>query len=66
MKKQIAFALMTLLSSIAFTQNVGIGTNAPKARLHVNDSSVLFTSPLSAPNPVGNTPMSGPGRRMMW
>lgn len=46
--------------------NVGIGTPLPKARLHVTDSSVLF----SAADPLlaipGNTAISGAGARMMW
>ena len=33
---------------------VGIGTNAPKARFHVADSSVLFTGP--SPLPVLRLP----------
>jgi len=48
--------------------HVGIGTNLPQARLHVSDSSVVFSA-------VGDTsittfnnkpPMEGAGRRMMW
>lgn len=47
-------------------QNVGIGTSAPQARLHVSDSSVVFSAPgLVLANP-GNTPATGSGRRMMW
>jgi hypothetical protein len=46
--------------------NVGIGNNAPAARLHVKDSSVLFTG-LNSPTPSpGNPPVSGPGVRLMW
>jgi hypothetical protein len=57
-----------LAAIISFSQagNVGIGTNAPLARLHVADSSVLF----SASGPVaavqGSPPISGQGRRLMW
>ncbi len=46
--------------------NVGIGITIPKARLHVADSSVVF----SAADPVlatpGNPPLSGTGARTMW
>jgi len=49
------------------SQNVGIGTSTPAARLHVADSAVLFTGPaildqytLYAP------PVSGTGTRFMW
>lgn len=48
--------------------NVGIGTNTPKARFHVVDSSVVFsangdTSIITFNNPP---PIQGQGRRMMW
>lgn len=44
---------------------VGIGTNTPLARLHVADSSVVFTGPpLLGINPK-NPPISGAGVRMM-
>ncbi|MEO6252236.1 MAG: tail fiber domain-containing protein [Ferruginibacter sp.] len=45
---------------------VGIGTTAPLARLHVTDSSVLFSAPSYIPNTPGDPPISGAGRRMMW
>jgi hypothetical protein len=47
-------------------QNVGIGTTNPKARLHVADSSVLFSAPASLPGNAGLPPVSGAGNRMMW
>jgi hypothetical protein len=46
--------------------NIGIGTNTPAARLHVNDSSVVFTGPAPLPATPGNPPVSGVGTRMMW
>lgn len=45
-------------------QNIGIGTNDPKARLHVADSSVLFTG--GTINSNAAPPVSGPGNRLMW
>lgn len=49
------------------SNNVGLGTNSPQARLHVADgnntvrgSSVLFEGV------VGGTPVSGAGTRFMW
>ena len=49
------------------TGNVGIGTTAPSARLHVKDSSVLFSgaSGLLTTTP-GNPPVSGIGIRAFW
>jgi hypothetical protein len=48
-------------------QNVGIGTTAPVARLHVADSNVVFTATGDVPfSTSANPPVSGAGRRMMW
>ncbi len=46
--------------------NVGIGITNPLARLHVSDSSVLFSAANAILGTPGNPPISGPGRRMMW
>jgi hypothetical protein len=45
---------------------VGIGTTVPVARLHVADSSVVFTATGAVSAPQGGLPVSGAGRRMMW
>lgn len=47
--------------------NLGIGTTNPLARLHVADSSVVFTfnSLPSSSTPI-SPPVSGSGTRMMW
>ncbi|MFZ4057212.1 MAG: hypothetical protein ACOYKE_03700, partial [Ferruginibacter sp.] len=58
-----------ILSSFLVTanaQNVGIGTSNPTARLHVLDSSVVFSADGAPPSLQNNPPVSGPGRRMMW
>lgn len=47
-------------------QHVGIGTNTPVARLHVADSSVVFSAAGPPIFLAGNPPVSGYGRRMMW
>jgi hypothetical protein len=47
-------------------QYVGIGTTSPLARLHVADSSVLFSAAGDIPSTIQNTPISFGGRRMMW
>ena len=47
--------------------NVGIGINTPSAKLHVADSSVLFTgAQFLSGGPYANPPVSGLGIRMMW
>jgi hypothetical protein len=47
--------------------NHGIGTLNPKARLHVADSSVLFSgASFLSSGPYANPPASGGGIRMMW
>jgi hypothetical protein len=46
--------------------NVGIGTNAPLARLHVKDNSILFSADNDIPVTPGSPPQQGIGRRMMW
>lgn len=66
LKQWIAIEILLLLSLKGFTQNVGIGTNAPVARLHVIDSSVLFSGSGFISLPAANPPISGAGSRMMW
>ncbi|MES2774630.1 MAG: tail fiber domain-containing protein [Bacteroidota bacterium] len=68
MKKLLLLLLSIISYSIVNSQNVGIGTTTPKARLHVADSAVLFSGHSSGdifmdPRPL---PMSGTGIRMMW
>jgi|GEM_PF-4978781 hypothetical protein len=58
--------LLAVLTTAAHSQNVGIGIIAPKARLHVADSSVVFTGVSNLPPNAGNPPISGTGTRMMW
>ena len=65
--KHITLLLLVIISKTALAQNVGVGTNAPKARLHVSDSSVVFTGgPDNLPVAAGNPPITGSGTRMMW
>jgi len=64
--KSFNLFLILFLPVNGLAQNVGIGTSSPSARLHVTDSSVLFSSIGNVPNQPGNPPIEGPGRRMMW
>jgi len=71
MKKKIILCCMAVISLLSlpkeiFSQNVGIGTTTPLARLHVTDSSVLFSAVNNVPVTAVNPPLEGPGRRMMW
>ena len=63
--KKFTGMLMLFASLIAEAQ-VGIGTTTPLARLHVTDSSVLFSAAGDTLTTPGNTSLSGEGRRMMW
>jgi hypothetical protein len=48
--------------------NIGIGTNLPSGRLHVNAGSVVFSGSGSGlvSLPAAPPPIEGVGRRMMW
>jgi hypothetical protein len=47
--------------------NTGLGTPEPLARLHVADSAVVFTGPVTTPvSTTFDPPISGQGTRMMW
>lgn len=63
---KIAFTLSSLCLVVVVNAQVGIGTTTPLARLHVVDSSVLFSAPGDVPASPTVTPVSGDGRRMMW
>lgn len=69
--KPTAMKSLLLLANLfififAHAQNVGIGTANPQAKLHVADSSVVFSASGVALAAPGNPPLSGTGRRMMW
>jgi len=59
-------ALFLFMLSCSQAQNVGVGTTTPKARLHVADSSVLFSATSALPAVAGPTPITGAGTRLMW
>ncbi len=59
--------IIFLFIASGISQNVGIGTTLPKARLHVTDSSVLFSADGVIPGGIPTPPPAeGIGRRMMW
>ena len=66
MKKTFVLAFIFCITKNCISQNVGIGITNPKARLHVADSSVLFSGPSPLPAVAGSTPTTGAGTRMLW
>jgi Head domain of trimeric autotransporter adhesin/Chaperone of endosialidase len=50
----------------ALSQNIGIGTVSPSARLQVTDSNVVFSAAGDIPGTTGGASVSGAGRRMLW
>ena len=67
--RDLIIFLFSLVLSASFqvaAQNVGIGTTTPQARLHVLDSSVVFSGTGFVSLPAANPPITGPGKRMMW
>ncbi len=69
MKKQFHTIALLFVASQSISQigNVGIGTQKPLARLHIVDSSVLFSAEGSALGSPSNPPsISTYGRQMMW
>src|SRR5688500_8467681 len=68
MKKILIIFIVSacLQNLLAQGGKVGINTTTPAALLHVKDSSVLFTGPVTLPATPGNPPVSGAGSRMLW
>jgi len=67
MKKSCLFIVLFASCSVGRTQNVGIGTLTPAARLHVVDSAVMFTGPATVPQFTSyGPPASGAGSRTFW
>ncbi len=66
MKKIIILLVVLTIISKGYCQNVGIGVTTPVARLHVADSSVLFSGSLLTAAIPGPPPIEGAGIRMMW
>lgn len=66
MKRLFFFLLTVTICNTLSAQYVGIGTTAPLARLHVADSSVLFSAAGIVSGTPGPPPIQGGGRRMMW
>ncbi len=66
MRKTFLTTVSIFILLHCLSQNVGIGTTTPVARLHVKDSNVVFTGANSLPTTPGNTPLSGAGVRLMW
>lgn len=65
-KSMLIAAFSVAIVSASHSQNIGIGISNPAARLHVADSSVLFSASGDIPVTPHNVPVSGGGRRLMW
>ena len=66
MKKLILFSFI-ISSQTLMAQNVGIGTTSPQARLHITDSNVVFTGPVTVPATTAYSPsIEDAGSRMLW
>ncbi len=55
-----------MLHNTNATKRVGIGTSNPLARLHVADSSIVFTGPTVPGSSLSSVPVTGTGSRFMW
>ena len=67
MRTTIIATTLLFFCLFCHAQNVGIGTTAPIARLHVADSNVVFTGPVTvSESTTYNPPIQGAGTRMMW
>ena len=66
MQKLLVILPALVIAKLLSAQNVGIGTTTPFARLHVTDSSVVFSATGVAIVTPNNPPIQGEGRRMMW
>ncbi|MBL7740297.1 MAG: hypothetical protein JNK14_13865 [Chitinophagaceae bacterium] len=67
MKHQLVLLVFLQLYCIpSMAQYIGIGTSNPQARLHVTDSSVIFSASGGAVASPRNPPNTGPGRKMLW
>jgi len=62
----LSASFLLLFQFNTYSQNIGIGTNNPKARLHIADSSVLFSGNVPLPVLPHDPPLTGAGTRMMW
>lgn len=64
--KNLVLIILILSSLNATSQNVGIGTTAPLARLHVTDSNVVFSADGNVSGSSFTPVPGGQGRRMLW
>lgn len=65
-KKLLLLTVFCIVILFSTAQNVGIGTSAPVALLHVANNSVLFTAPATLPVLPALPPVSGAGNRTFW
>ncbi len=64
--RKLLYFIFFILPGAMQAQNVGIGTNSPKAGFHVADGSVLFSSPTPLPALITDSPAEGATTGMMF
>jgi len=64
--KNLVLIILILSTLNTSSQNVGIGTAAPLARLHVTDSNVVFSAEGNVSGSSFTPVPGGQGRRMLW
>jgi Chaperone of endosialidase len=60
------FFLLLQTGLVAFAQNVGINTNSPGEKLHINNGNFLITGPAFVPETPAIIGDQSPGTKFLW